>query len=129
MVLELLWTLEDEFFALFFAELLPCSEPALSDAELEDSFRLDSFALLETSESSCAGDVLDSSSPQAINAMNAKQIDNFFIIILLVSLTTKGKKNRQDLVFYATQTADPNKQGPFINFEPVLASGCKDMVS
>jgi hypothetical protein len=80
MVLELLWRLDDEFFSLFFAELLPCSEPALSDAELEDSFRLDSFALLETSESSCAGDVLDSSSPQAIKAKNVRQMDNFFIM-------------------------------------------------
>ena len=92
MELELLRSVEDELFSLLVAELLPCSEPALSDTELEDSFRLDSSALLELSESSCAGDVLDSSSPQAINAMNAKQIDNFFIIILLVSLTTIEKK-------------------------------------
>jgi hypothetical protein len=81
MELELLRTVEDELFSLSVAELLPCSEPALSETELE-----------EISESSCAGDVLDSSSPQAINAMNAKQIDNFFIIILLVSLTTIEKK-------------------------------------
>ena len=80
MVLELLWTVEDELFLLFAAELLPCFEPALSDAELEDSFTLDFFALLEISESSCAGDVLDSSSPQAINAKNVKQMNNFLII-------------------------------------------------
>jgi len=72
MVLELLWALEDE--------LLPCSELTLSDAELEESFRLESFALLEISESSCAGDVLDSSSPQAINMKNMRQTNNFFII-------------------------------------------------
>ena len=80
MVLELLWTVEDELFLLFAAELLPCFEPALSDTELEDSFTLDFFALLEISESSCAGDVLDSSSPQAIKAKNVRQMDNFFIM-------------------------------------------------
>ena len=83
MELELLRTVEDELFSLSVAELLPCSEPALSETVLE-----------EISEGSCAGDVLDSSSPQAINAMNAKQIDNFFIIILLVSLTTIEKNYR-----------------------------------
>ena len=80
MVLELLRSAEDELFSLFVAELLPCSVPALSDTELEDSFRLDSFALLEDSEGSCAGDVLDSSSPQAINAKNVKQMNNFLIM-------------------------------------------------
>ena len=80
MVLELLRSVEDELFSLPVAELLPCSEPALSDTELEDSFRLDSSALLEISEGSCAGDVLDSSSPQAINAKNVKQMNNFLII-------------------------------------------------
>jgi hypothetical protein len=91
MVLELLWTVEDELFLLFAAELLPCFEPALSDTELEDSFTLDFFALLEISESSCAGDVLDSSSPQAIKAKNVRQMDNFFIMFSSYVLTKDRK--------------------------------------
>ena len=92
MVLELLRTVDDELFSLSVAELLPCSEPALSDTELDDSFRSDTFALLEDSESSCAGDVLDSSSPQAINAKHIRQMDNFFIIIFLLCFITKYRK-------------------------------------
>ena len=44
--------------------------------------------------------MLDSSSPQAINAKNVKQMNNFLIIFLLVYFTAKGRKNGKNGLFY-----------------------------